>query len=421
MKRLLGWSFLLGAVGLPIALLGLVALALEERAVVGRTLTPTPEQVERAKRLLGAHDVRKAPSGVLRTLTVSGEDLELALNALLAQQGGAAKVVLAPGTLMLWLSFEVPGNPFGSFANVEAVAHQAPGLPQFELLRIGRVAVPAVLADWLLARALERLTATPTAKAAADVVEGVRMDAGFLQVEYRWREDLTDKLRGALVPAPEQERLRAYQVRLAALTADPGLPRQLSLVTLLRPLLQHAAERSQARAGDPAGENRAALVVLAFYVNGQGMRAIVPAARDWPRAVPRKVTLSGRGDFAQHFTVSAALAATAGTPLSDAIGLYKEVEDARSGSGFSFTDIAADRAGTLFGEHATRTAEAARALQRRLGDGVVEADFMPRTAELPEMLKEAEFKRRFGGVGEPPYRDVMREIERRLGTLALYR
>jgi len=41
-----------------------------------------------------------------------------------------------------------------------------------------------------------------------------------------------------------------------------------------------------------------------------------------------------------------------GTPLADAVGLWKELADARrGGSGFSFNDIAADRAGT---RHRTR-------------------------------------------------------------------
>lgn len=58
--------------------------------------------------------------------------------------------------------------------------------------------------------------------------------------------------------------------------------------------------------------------------------------------------LMGEQTFAMHFISSAAIAAYTDTVLSDAIGLYKELEDARSGSGFSFNDIAANRAGTSF-------------------------------------------------------------------------
>jgi hypothetical protein len=201
-------------------------------------------------------------------------------------------------------------------------------------------------------------------------------------------------------------------------SADARLPQQVSLRVLLEPLLRLAAERP---AADAVAENRAALLVLAFHVNGRGLTAVVPQARAWPRPVPRNVTLGGRHDFAQHFTVSAALAAHADSPLADAIGIYKEVEDARDGSGFSFADLAADRAGSVFGSQATRSAAAARTLQQRVLAGVVEADFMPDTDGLPERMHQPEFARRFGGVGEPAYRKMEQEVERRVGRLALYR
>ena len=166
---------------------------------------------------------------------------------------------------------------------------------------------------------------------------------------------------------------------------------------------------------------RAVTAVVAFYVNGKGLAAIVPGAKDWPRPSRRTVTLKGRTDSPQHFTVSAALAANAGGPLSDAIGLYREVDDSRRGSGFSFADIAADRAGTVFGEFATRSPDGARRLQQRVAAGVRESDLMPEIADLPEFMPEAEFKGRFGGVGAPAYKQMMQDIERRVAACALYR
>ena len=419
MKRLLLWSFILVVIGLPLALLAAVAMCFEDRAAVSRSVELGPAQVERAKRILQAHDPRKVPSGALRTFSISAEDLDLALNFVLAQQGGGAKVGLQPGAAIIWASIKAPPNPFGAYVNVEAVAHQTSSLPSFDRLQVGRLPVPGFLADWLLAQAIDQLNTTDAGKSASDVVRSVRIAGGHLEVEYQWSADLPERLRKALLPAGEQERLRAHQERLVALTADVKLPRQVSLVALLQAMIQHAAARSEA--GDAAAENRAAILVLAFYVNGRGLAAIVPAAKDWPRAVPRKVTLSGRTDFSQHFTVSAALAATAGSPLSDAVGIYKEVDDSRGGSGFSFTDIAADRAGTVFGQQAVRSTNAARAVQQRFATSVVEADLMPQATDLPEMMTEAEFKRRFGGLGEAPYRRMMEEIERRVARLALYR
>ena len=38
-----------------------------------------------------------------------------------------------------------------------------------------------------------------------------------------------------------------------------------------------------------------------------------------------------------------------------------------------------------------------------------------------EFMPEAEFKRRYGGIGAPAYKSMMNDIERRVATLPLYR
>ena len=101
--------------------------------------------------------------------------------------------------------------------------------------------------------------------------------------------------------------------------------------------------------------------------------------------------------------------------------MYKEVADSRGGSGFSFSDIAADHAGTRFGEKASTSESAARTLRRRIARGIADADLLPKVDDLPEFMQEAEFKARFGGVGMPAYQAMLDDIDRRVSALALYR
>jgi hypothetical protein len=122
---------------------------------------------------------------------------------------------------------------------------------------------------------------------------------------------------------------------------------------------------------------------------------------------------------AAHFLISAALAAEAGSPLADAIGLYKEVDDSRGGSGFSFNDIGADRAGARFGELASRSPDSARKLARALASGAKESDFMPDVSDLPEFMQEGEFMRRYGGIGGAGYNRMMAAIEARVAARPL--
>ena len=73
---------------------------------------------------------------------------------------------------------------------------------------------------------------------------------------------------------------------------------------------------------------------------------------------------------------------------SMSVGIGKEMMDATSGgSGFSFDDLAADRAGTLLlAVAATKSGANARNLQTRFGQGVAIADFFPGIEGLPSGL-----------------------------------
>jgi uncharacterized protein YfiM (DUF2279 family) len=220
------------------------------------------------------------------------------------------------------------------------------------------------------------------------------------------------------VPPDDQQRLRAYTEHLASLARKA--PEPVALTTLLQPMLRLATERCHETACDAAAqarEYRALLITLAMHAAGQPMSRLVPSARAWTRPVSRTVLLRGRNDFALHFLISAVIAAEGGGRLANAIGVYKEVADSRDGSGFSFNDIAADRAGTRFGQVAVRHPERLAALPDPLDEDL----FMPTVDDLPEFMPDAEFRARYGGVGGAAYHQMMARIEARVMACALLR
>ena len=407
-------------IGLPLLLAVLVFFALDGTPMVANKVTFTPDNIERAKQLLDRNDPRKMRPGVLRTIMVVQDDLDLALNYAASRYAhGSMNIVLQDGRAMLRATFELPANPVGRFANVDMVLVQTQYLPRVDQLRIGSVPVPAFICNWLLRTGIQRLKVDGNYSATVDVVKQVRASNGVLKVVFDWNDLAANQLKAALVPADDQARWQAYQAHLVELTSRQLGGHGFSLDELLRPMLQLARQRAQG-ASAPA-ENRAVIVVLAFYVNGEGLGALVPAARAWPAPEQRVVTLGGRTDSPQHFMVSAALAATAGSPLSDAVGVYKELDDSRNSSGFSFNDLGADRAGTRFGEMATASEKGASHLYRQIERNFREPDFFPDIADLPEYMAEAEFRRRYGGVGQPAYQKMLTAIERRIAALPLYR
>lgn len=419
--RLLLRLFLLLIFTLPLLAVGLVYLAIDDTAVVQGQALLTPAHVERARWLLARHDPRTMRAGVLRSIVVSEADLDLAANYLLNQYGkSASRVVLHDGSINVRASLNLPINPIGRFINLDLSLRETGALPRIDALRLGRVPIPGFVGNWLLQQALDRLQQTDRLAAAADVIRQVRTRDGFLMVDFEWNDATPGRLQAALVGQEEQARWRVYQEHMVALAAQPAVGRVVSLDRLLGPLLQLAQERGGA-SGDAAQESRSALIVLAFYVNGKGLSALVPQARDWPMAKRHVVTLAGRTDLTQHFTISAALAATAGSPLADVVGLYKEMDDARGGSGFSFNDLAADRAGTRLGALAVSGAAGQSRLRKAVVAGLQENDLIPEVRDLPEFMRQDEFVRRFGGVGQPRYQAMVQRIEQRLAALPLYR
>lgn len=404
----------------PLLVIAVVALAIDDQPVLTRQAALTPAAVGRARWLLARNDPRYMRPGVLRTIVVSQEDLDLATNYLANRYlGGASHVVLQDGRATVRASVGLPANPLGRFINLEATLRESGTLPRFEQLRLGRLPIPAFLCNALLDLAMNRLQANPNYAATADVIKHVRSRNGFLSVVFEWNDAVPGQIKAVLVDPQEQLRWRSYQQRLVQVTGALGAVRAMPLDQLLGPMMVLAAQR--AIQGDPVAEARSALVVVAFYVNGKGLAALVPAARDWPQPSRLRVTLAGRTDFPMHFMISAALAATAGSPLSDVVGLYKELEDARAGSGFSFNDIAADRAGTRFGELAVSGSAGLDRIGRVAAAGLRESDLMPDVRDLPESMSQAEFERRFGGVDQAQYRAMMERIEQRIAALPLYR
>jgi hypothetical protein len=277
--------------------------------------------------------------------------------------------------------------------------------------------VPVWAASWAIPRLLPLLAKDFDYHAFINAVKKVDVSEAKLAVTYEWQAELADRIRAVLIPPEEQERLRVYQDHLVKVSQSSPA-KNLSITELLIPLFKLAAERSD---GKPAAaENRAALLVLTIYINGRSLDKIITDAKNWPRPAKHGILLNRRDDFPKHFIISAALAANAGGPLADAVGLYKEIADSRGGSGFSFNDIAADRAGTKFGEYAAQSANA-RTLQKKIRTGIGERDIMPATDDLPEFMQEAEFKRRFGGIDAPEYKKLMVDIDRRIAALPLYR
>ncbi len=141
-----------------------------------------------------------------------------------------------------------------------------------------------------------------------------------------------------------------------------------------------------------------------------------PAERKQRLAALGAPTLRGRPDLAKHFFVSAHLVALTGSEMARSAGLVKEMLDANGGSGFSFRDMAANRAGIVFA-HAVLNRQVT--LQQIARDFTVDR-FFPPVDDLRESLQMAEFVEAYGSAGDARFASELAHIEARINALPAY-
>ena len=405
-------------------LLAFIYSGIESRPLVEATSSPQQDDVERIKSLLYAHDPRDLQGGEVRTITVSQRDLNIALRSLLPlSERQRARVTLQNDLGTFNYTLQLPPNPLGNYFNFSLALGTSGGELDVQWISAGTFRMPG----WTLAPLvsggeylLERRFVEY--RAAHEALQEISLRPEELAVTYRWDPALMEQMekrgREMLLPAADRERALAYYRELSALSR--GVGSSASLSRLLGSLFALADRRSVG--GDAAAENRSLLLVLGTVLNRSSMHRLVGGSPDdlGPMHYYVRWTLAGRNDLAQHFAISSAIAVAGGSVLADAIGAYKELDDSRGGSGFSFADLLADRAGVELAEAATGSA--AQSVQRLMAeDGLQESDFMPSLDDLPEGLMEMQFRQGYGDLDDARYGDVKREINTRLALLPLHR
>ena len=397
-------------------------LMVESTPLAGTTGSFSTEDLSQAEVFVQNSDPRNLEPGEVSAFTVSESDLALVIGYTLSQlNGGGAMVSLNNGLAEVGISARLPDNVLGDYLNVQlAVSQSGPDLA-IESMKIGGVSIPGAFADPIAQFAHEQLQQIPEYVAALQAINGYSITPGQLNIVYQWQPDLIEQIsnrgRDMLISPEDQERLLAHASNLASITNDSKFGRDVSVAEFLSPMMLFA----KVRGGNAVEENRAAILALSMYVMGISMPRVLGLPRDSVPPMGRhQLLLSERHDFAQHFLVSAALTVSSGTGVADSIGLLKELDDSQGGSGFSFTDIGADRTGVRFAELAIRDVATARAVQDKFSYGLPEADLMAEFRDLPEFLDGPTFRRIYGGVGTPAYNQVIEDIENRISRTSFF-
>ena len=382
--------------------------------------TLSHEDILRARKIL--HEGSKTKPDEIGTIELSKEDLNLAANYLLNRYTkSAVEISLKKNQLKFIVTATLPKNKLGKYVNITLSLGNIEGreLPTVTKFKAGALLLPSRLAAYVIDYFIRHSSLNEYFILATRPIKAVKIEPTKITITYFSSLETLIQARNFLTQSENRTELNVYQDKLTEIVGKHDPNWRLSLAELLKPLFALAHQRSTlATAVD---ENRLVIYTVNNYINQIETKRFLSIPFTRKKRGNYQVFLYKRTDLAQHFIGSAALTASVSGQVSAIAGEEKELSDAHDGSGFSFVDLTADKAGTRFGEAATASPESARKVQEFMSQINDYRDFMPDPSDLPEHMNEADFKRLYGSTTHPVYLELLKQIDARIAETPLYK
>ena len=354
----------------------------------------------------------------LKRVILTADDIEAAINFALARKklNGSAACIIQGNRFILHSSIRLNDRGNQAWLNLRISATDAPHSARIQNLRIGRINLPYPIGGWLVRGLLHIPPLSRFEGIGNEVIRDIHIADERLVLTMNWNRHLLSQNGETITDLANIDLLRVYHARLAELLTESNSSRFIRLGKLMQSLFELARTRT-ADHGDPIAENRAVIVILSAYANGNDLSESLSTETRLPK---RGVLLNRRVDTAKHFLGAAVLAMSGQGTLVEVAGLAKELHDTHDGSGFSFIDLAADEAGAMFGKVAIRSPEKARRIQTLLSASPDEAQFIPGLKDLPESMDPETFAIRFKTIQSPEFAALKQQIGDRIRGLPIY-
>jgi hypothetical protein len=348
-------------------------------------------------------------------------------------------IILFQDSALISFSLALPLPKIIRYLNVELMLVSSKEGIDLGTVYIGGLPLPGnavvKLAEWLTNSYVKKDFGT----ALLSMIKSVDITSNQISMEIVLSENLKDKplshkdslfaLRDKLALYGDVEVIRFYHQSLVDTIEQSGTMK-LSLAEYIGFIFGLVKQRNLAGITDsPAKENRAALMALVLYFGTDKFELLVGdisklSTKQLEQRTKRRsrVMLRERVDIQKHFIYSVALQLFGTSTASNAIGELKEFLDSNSGgSGFSFADLMADRAGTRLAMLATDSDESALKVQEHLADIIDEDLLLPELTGLPEGISQQKFEQYYYDIDSLVYQTMLHNIDDRLRKIAVYR
>jgi hypothetical protein len=370
----------------------------------------TQADVSRAKKIL--REGSKTRLDEIGTIELSQADLNLSGNYLLNRfSKGRALISLKENKIKFIVTATLPENFLGKYLNItfRLGNENDSQLPTLTKVKAGKLLLPSKVAAFVIETVIKHTPLNEYLLLATDPIKAVAIDDEKITITYHPSKS-TLKTARELLTHNTTAQATVYQNKIVEIIRQHDPDWRLSLADLLQPLFTLAYQRSSLETA--VEENRIVINAINDYVNNSKSTQFSPY---YPAFLYKRI------DLAQHFIGAAAITASVNSQMAEALGEEKELQDAQSGSGFSFVDLTADKAGTRFGALAIANAHSARKLQQAMSTIKDYTDFMPDPRTLPEHMDEATFTKRYGSVNSEAYIKASKEIDKLIETTTLYK
>ncbi|MCP4407313.1 MAG: hypothetical protein GY807_06035 [Gammaproteobacteria bacterium] len=430
--------------GIAIAILVFIIIPLitlasisDSRALVEEVATVDTNSAIKAKKAAKRlyKDLMAGKSDQRSTLTFSEDEINgivaLGTRGVKSLKG---RVNVTPLGIMGAFTLNLPDNPLGEYINLTiTILPSSKGLV-VDNVSVGSIDISGNMAISLMEIALNKVIAGDTfGTKLINAIDSVEVDHSTLVLAYHsipgFRNAIDNtkerikEVRDDLALLGDPKLVKIYYERICKFHSQIDGFGQASVGYYLDTAFSFAEKRSYMGKA-PVEENRAALMALAIFLGSSKFDSVVGALDEetLDTCQPRnsQMVLANRNDLRLHFIFSAALKVISDSGMSFTIGEFKELLDSQpGGSGFSFADLAADRAGIRFAEMALDENGALR-VQQIASELRQEKAFFPSIAGLPEGIPQQVFDER-GGIEGDFYKQHLATINQRIDRLALYK
>ena len=398
----------------------LIVFGISDTPTVAIGWTLTHDDIVRAKKIL--YEGSKTKPDEIGTIELTQPDINLAANYLFNRyRKSAVKIELKDNIVRFVVTMTLPKNYLGQYLNISfRFGNEGNNeLPSLKKFKAGELLLPAKFSAFVIDNIIRHTSLNEYFILATRPIRSIIIDQEKVTISYHSSLENLIQAQNVLADGGKNNDLDIYQQKLTDVIAQHDSTWRLSLADLLKPLFTLAYQRSNLE--NAIDENKMAIITINNYVNRKETKKFLSLPLATLNTDKRYPTfLYKRIDLAQHFIGSAAITASMNDQISKTVGEEKELSDAQGGSGFSFVDLAADKAGTRFGEMATSSPESARKLQKKISEIKDYTDFMPDPSDLPEHMDDTEFKRRFESVDSAIYQELSKQIDERIIATPIY-